>query len=92
MFQDEGNRIGCYALWDSFTDLVNDTDLKFIESLAEEMMNMTAESKSLDWTKNWDKERVRKHILDKLKEIMNDELDDNVDVVSENPENKEAQE
>ena len=73
MFQDEGNRIGCYALWDSFTDLVNDTDLKFIESLAEEMMNMTAESKSLDWTKNWDKERVRKHILKELKEIMNDE-------------------
>ena len=44
LFQDEGNRVGCYALWDAFSDLVDGADLKFIESLADEMKNMKAVS------------------------------------------------
>ena len=68
MLQDEKNRVGCYALWDSFTDLVNNADLKFIENLAEQMTNMSADDEALAWTKNWSKENVTKHILDKLKE------------------------
>ena len=67
MFQDEGNRVGCYALWDSFTDLVDNADLKFIEDLADEMTNMTATSESLAWTKEWTKEDVVTHIANCLR-------------------------
>ena len=47
LFQDEGNRAGCFALWDSFSDLIDGADLKFIEGLASEMRVMTAEDKVL---------------------------------------------
>ena len=47
IIQDEGNRVGCYALWDAFSDLINGTDLKFVEELASEMRDMAAADKIL---------------------------------------------
>jgi hypothetical protein len=79
MFQDEGNRVGCYALWDSFTDLVNTSDLKFIEGLAEQMENMNAESDSLNLSreptteKDWTYDKCTSHVLEKLRRCDLDE-------------------
>lgn len=42
IFSDEGHRVGVYALWDAFVELVHDSDLLFIENMANKMNNMTA--------------------------------------------------
>merc|ERR1712178_547732 len=42
VFQDEGHRVGAYALWDAFLDVINDVDLRFVEDLANKMQNMEA--------------------------------------------------
>ena len=47
IFQDEGHRVGAYALWDAFVDIVHDADLRFIEALATKMTHMTAEDDRL---------------------------------------------
>ena len=76
VFQDEGNRVGCYALWDAFSDLVNGTDLKFVEVLADEMRDMAAADKILKSNKmpkekyiatEWSAEKTGDYIAGKLK-------------------------
>lgn len=47
IFQDEGHRVGAYALWDAFVNLVHDTDLRFVECMAKKMTKMTAEDDRL---------------------------------------------
>lgn len=47
IFQDEGHRVGAYALWDAFVTLVNDSDLRFLECLSNKMDSMTADDKKL---------------------------------------------
>lgn len=47
IFQDEGHRVGAYALWDAFVSLVHDTDLRFVECMAKKMTKMTAEDDRL---------------------------------------------
>eukprot|EP00634_Sargassococcus_sp_CCMP2135_P009750 CAMPEP_0198653902 /NCGR_PEP_ID=MMETSP1467-20131203/7348_1 /TAXON_ID=1462469 /ORGANISM="unid. sp., Strain CCMP2135" /LENGTH=1651 /DNA_ID=CAMNT_0044389879 /DNA_START=6 /DNA_END=4961 /DNA_ORIENTATION=+ len=47
IFQDEGHRVGAYALWDSFVDLVHDSDLRFIEAMAAKMSTMKADDDRL---------------------------------------------
>ncbi|KAJ1449656.1 hypothetical protein M885DRAFT_86950 [Pelagophyceae sp. CCMP2097] len=42
IFQDEGHRVGAYALWDAFVDTVNNGDLQFVVLLAEKMSEMSA--------------------------------------------------
>jgi hypothetical protein len=76
LFQDEGNRVGCYALWDSFAELIDGADLKFIEGLANEMRNMTAADKVLKSNKmpvkkyierEWSADKCTRYILKGLK-------------------------
>ena len=45
IFQDEGHRVGCYAVWDAFVDVINEADLLFVENLANKMREMTADDK-----------------------------------------------
>lgn len=47
IFQDEGHRVGAYALWDAFVSLVNDSDLRFLECMANKMGPMTADDTML---------------------------------------------
>ncbi len=76
LFQDEGNRVGCFALWDAFSDLVDGTDLKFLEELADEMKNMTASDTVVKSNRmprdkyvatHWSSENCKKHLLKGLK-------------------------
>mmetsp|Transcript_8245 Transcript_8245/g.25499 ORF Transcript_8245/g.25499 Transcript_8245/m.25499 type:complete len:1624 (-) Transcript_8245:637-5508(-) len=54
IFQDEGHRVGAYALWDAFVDVVHDSDLKFIELMAKKMTHMSADEDKLTSKKNGD--------------------------------------
>mmetsp|Transcript_8246 Transcript_8246/g.25506 ORF Transcript_8246/g.25506 Transcript_8246/m.25506 type:complete len:1584 (-) Transcript_8246:1211-5962(-) len=47
MFADEGHRVGAYALWDAFVDLIHEADLCFVENMANKMTTMTAEDDRL---------------------------------------------
>lgn len=47
IFTDEGHRVGAYALWDAFVDLVHDADLRFVENMANKMTTMTADDDRL---------------------------------------------
>ena len=82
VFQDEGHRPGAYALWDSFTDLINGSDITFIEKLADDMRDMSAVDRRLKSNRTsreqyvekvWTTENCTKKIKSALKERFGDE-------------------
>ena len=56
IFQDEGHRVGAYALWDAFVDVIHDSDLRFVEALASKMIFMNANDDRLSGKKTDDGE------------------------------------
>ena len=75
LFQDEGHRVAAYALWDAFTDLINGADIVFVEELAVEMRDMSAQDTRLKSNRittekyvdiHWSAEKVCDHIINEL--------------------------
>jgi hypothetical protein len=90
----EENRVGAYALWDAFTDLIGGedgkgADLKFLENLAEEMVNMTASSTILKanrvskekYIESWTHKKVNTHIMQHLKEKLDGDVREEISLV-----------
>ena len=42
IFQDEGHRVGAFALWAAFVNVVDHGDLRFLAKMAEKMKDMDA--------------------------------------------------
>ena len=48
IFQDEGHRVGAFALWAAFVNVVDQADLRFVTKMAGKMANMHAGVDTLD--------------------------------------------